>query len=500
MTRNKQKNYLRLKDNSESLDFGRLVAEQDSNLAQYYVLKEKYVARAVNINDPATFFIGPKGVGKSAILQMVRLTAGIPATRIIDIRPDDLAFSALANAQATSKVLSEASTNQWLFKILWDYVLSLEVLKREHTDSNALSNLLGAWFQGKYAREAKKLISMSEGSDYTLTDRILQLIREVEVSGEYAGGKLSAKVITAEERQPTPGTPLQLLSLVNSVAKKLRDRLSNPYMLLIDDLDLYWENTPTQNAFIAALFSSLSHLSRPPSLKAVVALRQNIYDALPLIDRDKFPDFVCPMKWDQASVKEIIERRVTFKFNVTSKEIWGGVFESNAFSEIWNHSNGRPREAIRLASLSVANAVGKAHLSVLKEDLAEATFSFSNERIKEIAGEFAYKYPGLEQVIRKMSGWPKEFPYEKISNLVEQLDFEVQMNEFSAERYSWVRGYASNVKGFIQVLLETQILWIKQSRTDPASPYEPSNQVEVTNERWFAIHPMFAPALGLLGA
>ncbi len=306
--------------------------------------------------------------------------------------------------------------------------------------------------------------------------------------------------VTLDKSKSSSGDAFHLLGLVNSVAKKLRDNVSHSYYLLIDDLDLYWNDSPTQNAFIAALFSSLSHFSRPPSLKAVVALRENIYDALPLVDRDKFHDVVCNVRWDLASVRAIVEQRVLFKLAVKSTEVWGGVFPADAFGEIWQHSNGRPREAIRLASLAVLTATNNDHFSVTPEDMATAIRSFSNERITEVSSEYAHKYPDLERIIRKMSGWPKEFPFGKLKELLELLDFEVQMKEPWADRYSWVSGYAFNPKGFAQILLECGVLWLKQSRTDQAAPLDRTKSNEITDERWFAIHPMFGPGLGLVGA
>ncbi len=500
MPKKKQiRNYLKLRHANETLDFGRLVAEQDEHLAQYYVSDDRYVRRALNSEDPATFFVGPKGIGKSAILQMVRLSTSQTGHRLIDIRPDDLAFSALANAEATSPILGEAGKNQWLFKTLWDYVLCLEVLKREFPDTSALTGWFGSLFQGQYQREARKLIAMSQGAGTSLTARILQLIEEIELSGEYAGGKLSGRLAIEKPGQSTADS-FHLLSLVNSVARRLRDNLKHKYYVLIDDLDLYWTDAATQNAFLAALFTSLRHFSRPPSLKAVVALRQNIYDALPLVDRDKFHDVVCPVSWDFASVRSIVVGRVIFKLQVQASEVWGGVFPENAFAGIWQHTNGRPREAIRLATLAATTAQQRGHSQVTEDDMQCATRAFSNERIKELASEYFYVYPGLEQIMRKMGGWPKEFPFQKLEELLELLHFEVQMGEPGAVRYSWVSGFSQNPKGFAAILSECGILWIKLSRTDEAAPLDKSNPVDLNPGRWFAIHPMFGPGLGLVGA
>lgn len=499
--KSKDKNYLKLRDPIDNLDFGRLIAEQDDNLAEYYVADDRYLKRALNVDDAAVFFVGPKGIGKSAILQMVRIRKSTEENRIINLKPDDLAFSALANAEATSPILTDAGRNQWLFKSLWDYVLALEILKREYPDTNSLKGWFASKFGTQHDRECRRLISMSQGDreGESLTARILQLIKELELSGEVGGAKLSGKAVL--DKSKSSGDAFQLLSVVNTVAKRLPDKLKHNYYVLIDDLDLYWSDSTTQNAFIAALFTSLRHFSRPPYLKAVVALRENIYDVLPLIDRDKLHDSVCLVRWTYDAVREMIERRVLFKLQISSvDDVWGGVFPVDAFAQIWKHSNGRPREAIRIATLAALLASEEGHLQIQSEDMDKAIHAFSKERIREIADENATRFPGLEHVIRKMNGWPKEFDFNRLREWIEYIDLEVQDKLPGAEHYAWLSGFATNPVGFATALLEVNVLWIKKSRSDVAQQYDPKNPVEITTGCWFAIHPMFGPALGLIGA
>jgi len=171
------KNYLALKDNSEILDFGRTVAEGDSHLAQYYVGHERYVRRALDPTDPAVFYIGPKGAGKSAVLQMVRLERHTDLERVIDIRPDDLALSTVTDVETTSPIIADAARNQYIFKSLWDYVLAVEIFRREYKETNSLSNLVSGLFRNKHEKLARRLVEMSaDDSHLTFTSRILQLI------------------------------------------------------------------------------------------------------------------------------------------------------------------------------------------------------------------------------------------------------------------------------------------------------------------------------------
>src|SRR4051794_34081209 len=106
MSRNKKhRNFLTDNGRVKVLNLGHIVAEHDGSLMLYYVARERFVDRALDFNDPVMFFVGPKGAGKSAVLQMVRLINAEDPSVIVNISPDDLAFSSLANVQATTPIM-----------------------------------------------------------------------------------------------------------------------------------------------------------------------------------------------------------------------------------------------------------------------------------------------------------------------------------------------------------------------------------------------------------
>ena len=496
------KDYLKATDVSITPDFGRLVAEQDKDLADYYVAPERYVARAVNIDDPATFFVGPKGIGKSAILQMVRLTRESEENRIISIAPDDLAFSALANIDASTPLMKDASNNQWLFKSLWDYVLSLEVLRKEFQEHSAYENYLKRIFKSESKKKAESLLKISlsdDGSLQSLSSKILQLVREVELSAGYDKTKLSGKV-SIDGKDVGKGDQLNLLGLVNSVAKNLPATLKHPYYILVDDLDLHWSNTPIQNSFIAALFLSLRSLSKPP-IKCVVAMRDHIYKSLPLKDRDKFHDWVCEMEWDFLTVKHMITKRVQKKLKCGAAEIWGGAFPASAFDKMWHHTFGRPRELVRLASLCFQEGRRQGHTAMDEADVASAIRRFSDERISDLASEVQHDYPSFDLLVRKFAGWPKEFSLNDFNvKFAEYIDIEVKLQEGHSSRYSWTRGYTQNPRNLATIFLETGFFMIKSNRNTPPRRYDINNPQDITDDTWLAIHPTYWYGLNLIGS
>jgi len=71
------------------VDLGSAVAEQDNNLPDYYV-ENRYFHSALDFDDRHVLFIGKKGSGKSAILQMVKNS--VSGHKIIKLGADDIAM------------------------------------------------------------------------------------------------------------------------------------------------------------------------------------------------------------------------------------------------------------------------------------------------------------------------------------------------------------------------------------------------------------------------
>lgn len=493
----RQRNFLQPREGVQPGDLGRLVAEEDRDLDRYYVEPERYVDRALSLDDPAIFFMGPKGVGKSAILQMVRIRREADSKRLINISPDDLAFSGLANIEAETPLLAEPTKNQWVFKSLWDYILCVEVLKRECQSQDTLVTFLKNIFASKDEKAAQNLLKITvgdEGSPDSLTERILSLVRAVEASASVMGVDVSLK-----HKGKSAGTQLQLLSQINHVARTISDRLQHSYHVLIDDLDLHWVDTPTQNAFIAALFLSLRGLSKPPRLKFLVAIRDDIFRRLPLADKDKIRERICRIVWDKRSVNRMLTARLHAKYDCTVPEIWTELFPHNAFETMWSHSTGKPRELIRLAALCTLEALATGKTCVDNEDIAAAIVQFSNERLEDLASEKRHLWPGLDRLVRRCRGWPKEFSASRLDDLALMVAEEVESKPHGSPLYSWAAGYIDDPLALGRILAECGVLLVKPSRTSKPHRFDPDSPEELTNGHWFAFHRMYVPALELVG-
>src|SRR5690606_34786118 len=126
-------------------------------------------------------------------------------------------------------------------------------------------------------RQLRRLLARTfddEGTSRTFTQRMLDLVSEVELNADVSGVASGGAKIKATDSSAT-GQHLQVLNQILQIAKAMTrpEALSANYHILIDDLDLHWRDTPLQNAFIGALFLSVRKLASSPHIKCVVSLR-----------------------------------------------------------------------------------------------------------------------------------------------------------------------------------------------------------------------------------
>jgi len=450
----------------------------------------------------ASVFIGPKGVGKSAVLQMVRLEeeASGNSNRVIEVAPDDMAFNALLNIETRTPLLKEAGQHQWLFKSLWDYVLSVAILEKEIADRNRLEQFVTGLLGGRSTREQEKLLKITltdDGSEKkSMTDQMLSLVEQIELEGAYGGAEVSAN-IGVREVTPAPGD-LKLLQLINNVAKQLPSAIKHDYYILIDDLDLHWRGTSLQNAFLGTLMYSMRKMSVSHRMKFVVSLRKNIFRQIELEERDKFSDHVCEMHWKKDDVREMVEKRLEHVLNISKPQIWNELFPYDAFEIMWNHTDGMPREVIRLAVSCVTAAQENNHHRIEEDDMNGAVKRFSEGRLDDLASNHQYDYPGLNIVLAQFAGGAKEFDCERLREVSFHLADRAQKEENA--RYGWAVGGVDDPLLLARTLLKIGFLQLKEGRSSLARQPE-SEDLDLINEtNWYAIHPMYGVGLELKGS
>lgn len=498
----KERDFLAFRAGHTLGDLERYVADGDDMLSQYYVGRELFLARALSRDDPTSVFIGPKGVGKSAILQMVRLQeeASGDSARVIEIAPDDLAFNALVNVHNRTPLLQSPGDNRWLFKSLWDYVLCVAILEKEHGDRDAIEKALKSWFGDRHEKEQKQLLRAAlddSGTKRSMTEKMLSLVEEIEVQGSFAGNGGAVRMKTRDSGSEIPrGGDLNTLQLINNVAKQLPSRLKHEYYVLVDDLDLNWKGTDLQNAFLGSLFLSLRKLSHDRRIKFVVSLRKRIFRSVDIEERDKFAHMVCEVDWTQQQLKEMAELRLCVSLSLHPHEVWDNLFPENAFRTILGNTNGMPREIIRLAVACVKKSKQLGHLRISEEDLEAALRAFSEERIDDYCSDNLTVLPDIRAVVQQFHGGKKEFDLEYVREIAYRAASRIKQDE---QRNGWIFAGLDSPVDFARRLLMSGFLMAKQGRHGEARVVAEHELELVDEQNWFAIHPMYVAALQIEG-
>jgi hypothetical protein len=497
------KNLLRFRGGFGVGDLNRLVAELDENLPQYYIGEEIYTARAVDRHDPASIFVGPKGVGKSAILQMVKVTRQRTGDggRVIIIKPDELAFNALVDVDARTPILSSPSENLWLFTSLWNYVLTTEILRRERGGVGWLESKMVDWFGDQHHREQRRLLQIAsrdtgEEVETSLTDKMLRMVSEVEVSGEAAGGNKGA--LSAKLREGQPRRDVNMLQLVSNVAKRLPDTLEHPYHVLIDDLDLNWRGGGLQNAFLGAMFSSIVKLTRTQTIKFCVSLRDYIFHEIHLPERDKLSDLVVNVRWGEGQVRQMVAARLSYLMQLRTDDVWQHLFPPKAAAIIGASTTGTPREMISLSVEAVKYAMQAGHQRVQESDLKEAIRLFSKRQVSDFKGRNESQLPGLSVLLDVLRGGPKEFGLERVQeSCMNAADVAKRRGE--TEKFAMLSHGFETPISMAEQLMRLGFLMLKDGRSSSPRVPEPEEFAQLDEKAWFAIHPIYHAGLGLEG-
>ena len=336
------------------------------------------------------------------------------------------------------------------------------------------------------------------GKPESLSSRFLKLIKEIEISGgiDVEGAKIDAKAtVNPSEWGSGKQGQFKLLGMIHDVASRLSDTISNRYYILIDDLDVDWHNEPIQNEIFAAMFSSLRKVCRPPHIKCVVSIQDRIFRELPIEHKDKFRDSLCNVDWDADVIREMIDKRIRHVIDIPAPKIWDGLFPQNGFAKLWGRIGGKPREAIRYASLCIETARKNSHYSVEESDMNQAYKKFSGEKIEDISSELDYVYPSFISLLTQFNGMPKEFALSKIKDVVDSCI--LKSMDSSNGKLGWIRGYENSHHEIARILLQNGILLFKRSRTDPPQPFIEADHDIYSDSAFVAFHPMYVAGLGL---
>ena len=381
---------------------------------------------------------------------MLQRLEEVHGDHVVRISPEDLSLPYVTDLQVI-KYLDSLDVKLDLFWIaLWKHVLIVEIIRRRYKiDSPEAKQKFLGWLREAVRRDPGKEAALSYLDDFEgrfwveADERVKQITKSFteKIGAEIGGragvghGSLSARIEGSEQMASETKTELAdrfqrivnetQLARLNKMVSILDEQILDPAhftYVVIDDLDRDWVDERISNDLIRCLFRAVLDLQRVTNLKAVVALRTNMFQELDFGrsggQEEKFRSLVLDLKWTPTELEEVLDERARVAAQKSALPLRG-------FGELLPHTNKargnpmryllartlmRPRDAIAFANECLATASGATSISW--DNILIAEQQYSAKRLLALRDEWKPTYPGIDQLFEKFRGAPAAMPIE----------------------------------------------------------------------------------------
>ena len=180
---------------------------------------------------------------------------------------------------------------------------------------------------------------------------------------------------------------------------------------------------------------------------------------------------------------------------------WDAYFEAPASGEssqnlVFDYCQSRPRDVLIYCKYAIESAQRKLHQRILIDDLQEARRVFSDNRIKELADEYADNYPQLQLILSRFYGLGRKFTIKGIEDFIRKLLVDEEVKQHCAR---WIFRYTTPDL-FIKLLYNIGFIGIE---TQSAEPFFRSSGPQTVGvpplgiDTVVIVHPTYVDALSL---
>ncbi|MBG0820582.1 transposase [Planomonospora sp. ID91781] len=228
------------------------------------------------------------------------------------------------------------------------------------------------------------------------------------------------------------------------------------HTLLVDSIDDYWEGSDEGLVYLTAfMHACLEVTTTIPWARVLLFLRENIFERVRARDTEssRLETAVIGMEWNERQLLELIERRLnkglTAKYALDGAT-WRAFFENHdeAWHNVLDFCQRRPRDVLIYISHAVESAQNNGHERIRIEDIQQARRRFSDNRFKDLGDEYAENYPQIALVLSRFYGLGTTYTYGGIESFINKI-----LNDLEIIRLcgSWIYDNATPEK-FIRLL------------------------------------------------
>lgn len=404
----------------EKLDFGRLDAELDTSILNYFV----QTGSVEEIKKGKYLVLGRKGSGKTAIFKYLENNEHTK-DNVVPLGLKEYPYAAHKTLKENGMSDDSAHTLSWTFLII---LISIKFLETE----NKLSRK-----EKKVLNDALKVIGK-----YSSINLVIKWINKVKkwdlkILGSGAGMEISDSMDDSLSTQ------------MHDFIEKGKDILNNyynssgkPVTVLIDGIDDSWDGKePTKNFIIGSLRAVrnlYSDLDRGRNMApAVMFLRTDIWDSINFNDKNKYMQDAVKLKWTDDNLVSVVEARAQYSFNkengTESNIAWADIFEvgtpirnrRDSRGYVLSRTMGRPRDILSFSRLALHRAQELNHSIIKNSDITDVESEYSEHIYNELENEYNLDgnwFKNFENVVQKIK--KRSFSMEDWVRNSEELDSE----------------------------------------------------------------------------
>lgn len=378
-------------DALEHVNFGRIDAEKDDKLLDYFitvgtggeVLKGKYLV------------LGRKGSGKSALF---RHTASKAPGTIVEMDLKDYVFTAHKELRDEGVAGAFAYTESWRFA----FVIAMFTQGYKTIP-------FGLRRRGR--RILRKLGAGPDKGPLLAIREWLSRVRHIKLPSVAGVVDLGGYSVDVEARKPFTTNTRDLVNQLQEILAQSVDK--NPITVLVDRLDDAWDGTDDSLQLIAGAARAARQLAddlkQDGAAPAIVFLRTDLWERIVLNDKNKFIQDTVTLNWSDAELADVIDERISKTANVPKGEGWGMVFTTEKMRQgtsaqkyILKRTMGRPRDVVAFAIFALEVAKKNQHVCISKDDIYEAEARYSEHMLNELRDEISEHVQDMESVVNAL--------------------------------------------------------------------------------------------------
>lgn len=374
------------------IDWGDDSAERDQHLLEYFVASASFRRLA---EGRSWLVVGRKGSGKSALLRRLEEHyAALRDTHVVKVTPKFNTLRTILN----DKDLQSSFGEEIFFQHTWLRQFMLDFLCKVGHEARGTYSAGSEDFARRVARDQNQT---SKDFVENITEILKALKLKVGDLGEFGLN------LESELRETT-----NIEALRHHVDELCR--AGAKFVVMVDDLDLGWDNSDTANNLLLGLLSacvSIGGISQ--NIQPLVFLREDVYTLLLARTQhsDKYRD-VERIRWSQEQLISILEERINFNRVRDGERVLDDAFASvfpltigtsNTDNWIVERTLSRPRELIQLSRYYTQSVDSE---EPDDEKLKATEPEYSSWKLEDLCAEYQNQYPGLSAI---MSHWKTKF-------------------------------------------------------------------------------------------